>query len=40
MEVLSRLMTRSLGETYQTKRESVRYVTDDDLGWAGGKLVI
>ena len=32
MEVLSRLMTRSLGETYQTKRESVRYVTDD-LGW-------
>ena len=33
MEVLSRLMTRSLGETYQTKRESVRYVTDDDLGW-------
>ena len=33
MEVLSRLMTRSLGETYQTKRESVRYVTDDDFGW-------
>ena len=39
MEVLSRLMTRSLGETYQTERESVRYITDDDLG-LGGKLVI
>ena len=38
MEVLSRQMTRSLGETYtQTERESVRYVTDNILEWRGEK---